>query len=235
MGSGEYRPGNRLLKALDEAAYRRVAARLKTVHLRARLILYRANEPIEQVYFPETAVICFVSVMADGGTIESATIGLEGASWVLSVARIHTSPCETVVAVAGEANVLDIADLERELQRNEAFSRLLARYSQAVLLHSLRMTACTGLHSLEQRCARWFLTALDRVSEDRLAITHEFLATLLGAVRPSVSAIVEDFHKRGILKLERGRVVIANREALRAASCECYEGIRRSYDHVQHP
>jgi CRP-like cAMP-binding protein len=233
MGSGEHRPGNKLLQALDDAAYRRLAARRKTVHLRARLLLYRANEPIQQVYFPETAVICFVGVMADGGTIESATIGLEGASWVLSAGGIPTSPCETIVAVAGEANVLDIADFQRELQRNDQFSRHLARYSQALLLHSMHMTACTGLHSLEQRCARWFLTALDRVSEDRLAITHEFLATLLGAARPSVSAIIEDFQKRGILKLERGRVLIADREGLRSASCECYDAIRHSYDHVQ--
>lgn len=234
MGSGEYRPGNKLLKALDETAYRRVAGRLKTVHLPARRILYRAGEPIQHVYFPETVVICFVGVMADGGTIESATIGLEGTSSVFSVPRIRRAPCETIVAVAGDASVFDITDFEGELQRNEEFSRHLARYSHGLLLHSLRMTACTGLHSLEQRCARWFLTALDRVSEDRLAITHEFLATLLGAVRPSVSTIIEEFQKRGILKLERGRVVIADREALQGASCECYEAIRRCYDHV-HP
>jgi CRP-like cAMP-binding protein len=232
MGSGEHRPGNKLLQALDDAAYRRLASRLNTVHLRARVILYRANDPVQQVYFPETAVICLVAVMADGGTIESATIGLEGASWVFSAGRIPRSPCETIVAVAGEAHVLGIADFQQELRINEQFATHLARYSQALLLHSMHMTACTGLHSLEQRCARWFLTALDRVSEDRLPITHEFLATLLGAVRPSVSVIIEDFQKRGILKLERGRVLIADREALRSASCECYEAIRRSYDHV---
>ena len=61
------------------------------------------------------------------------------------------------------------------MQQNQQFSSHLHRYAHALLLHSLHMTACTGLHSLEQRCARWFLTALDRVSEDRLAITHELL------------------------------------------------------------
>jgi CRP-like cAMP-binding protein len=232
MGSGDFRPGNKLLRALDDSAYRRLAKRLRAVPLSARLILYRANEPIHQIYFPETAVICFMAVMKDGSTIESATVGLEGASWVSSAVGIATSPFEIIVAVAGSASVLDIDDFNREMQQNELFSNYVNRHAHAVLLHSLRMTACTGLHSLEQRCARWFLIALDRVPQDQLAITHEFLATLLGAARPSVSAVIEDFQKRGILKLERGRVLITHREALLAAACECYDAICRSYDHI---
>jgi len=233
MGSGDLRPGNDLLRALDDTAYRRLGGRLRTAPLSARLILYRANEPIHQVYFPETAVVCFIAVMKDGSTIESAAVGLEGATWLSSAAGLATSPYDTIVAVAGNASVLDIEDFNREVQQNEQFSIRVNRHVHALLLHSLRMTACTGLHSLEQRCARWFLIAFDRVSQDQLAITHEFLATLLGAARPSVSAVIEDFQKRGILKLERGRVLVTDREALLAASCECYDAIQRGYDHVR--
>ena len=232
MGSGGLRPGNDLLRALDDTAYRRLAGRLRVVPLSARLILYRANEPIHQVYFPETAVVCFIAVMKDGSTIESAAVGLEGATWLSSVVGLATSPYDTIVAVAGNASVLDIDDFNREVQQNEQFSIRVHRHVHALLLHSLRMTACTGLHSLEQRCARWFLIAFDRVAQDQLAITHEFLATLLGAARPSVSAVIEDFQKRGILKLERGRVLVTDREALLAASCECYDAIRHGYDHA---
>jgi CRP-like cAMP-binding protein len=164
MGSGDFRPGNKLLRALDDSAYRRLARRLRAVPLSARLILYRANEPIQQIYFPETAVVCFMAVMRDGSTIESATVGVEGASWLSSSVGIATSPCETIVAVGGSASVLDIDDFNREVHQNEQFSAHVHRQVHALLLHSLHMTACTGLHSLEQRCARWFLIALDRVS-----------------------------------------------------------------------
>jgi hypothetical protein len=230
MESGEHRPGNTLLRALDEITYRRVAARLRGVPLSARRVLHRANEPIEHVYFPETAVICVMSVMRDGGSMESATVGFEGVSWVSPPRRSAVSSCDMIVAVGGHATALPVADFERELADNERFATLLSRCSHALLLQSLRLTACTGLHSLDQRCARWFLTVLDRFPEDQLAITHEFLATLLGAVRPSVSAVIEEFQKRGILKLERGRVLIADRPRLLASSCECYEAIRRAYD-----
>jgi len=96
----------------------------------------------------------------------------------------------------------------------------------------MRLTGCTGLHSLEQRCARWMLTTLDRVPENRFSITHEFLAMLLGASRPSVSLVIEDFEKRGLLRVERGQIVIGNRDGLLGISCDCYEVIRRSYEQV---
>jgi CRP-like cAMP-binding protein len=232
MGSGEHRPGNRLLRALDETTYRRVAAKLKAAPLAARQVLHRANEPIQQVYFPDSAVIVLMAVMADGGTIQSAAIGLEGASWVSATVGAVSMPLETVVAVAGDARMLDIADFQRELQESSSFREVLTGYSHALLIHSLRMTGCTGLHSLDQRCARWLLMTLDRVPDHSLAITHEFLAALLGAARPSVSAVIEDFQKRGILKLERGLVVVEDRERLLNVSCDCYGAIRQNYDRL---
>jgi CRP-like cAMP-binding protein len=112
------------------------------------------------------------------------------------------------------------------------FRDVLTQYSHALLIHSMRMTGCTGLHTLAQRCSRWILTTLDRVSGDRFAITHEFLAMLLGASRPSVSVVIEDFQRHGMLRLERGRVLIGDRDRLLNVSCDCYEVIRRNYEQV---
>ncbi len=140
--------------------------------------------------------------------------------------------CETVVAIGGKAHSLDIHDLDREMQENEHFRDLLTQYSHALLIHSMRMTGCTGLHTLEQRCSRWILTTLDRVSADRFSMTHEFLAMLLGASRPSVSVVIEDFSRRGMLRLERGRILIGERDELLKASCDCYEVIKQNYEQV---
>jgi CRP-like cAMP-binding protein len=118
------------------------------------------------------------------------------------------------------------------MQENEPFRDLLTQYSHALLIHSMRLTGCTGLHSLEQRCARWVLTTLDRVQENRFSITHEFLGMLLGASRPSVSVTIEQFTKRGALRIERGRIVLAERSRLVSASCDCYEVIKRNYEQV---
>ena len=115
---------------------------------------------------------------------------------------------------------------------NEPFADVLTKYSHALLVHSLRMTGCTGLHTLEQRCARWMLTTLGRVSADRFSVTRGFLAMLLGCSRPSASLIIEDLQYRGILQVERGRIIITNRDALRGISCECCAVIKETYAQV---
>jgi CRP-like cAMP-binding protein len=226
------RPANKLLRLLKPPAYQRVAPSLKPTSLHAKQILYKPNQSIHTIYFPDNAVICQMTVMADGGTLETATVGLEGASWISASIGAPSMPCETVVAIGGDAHALDIEDLDREMAENEHFRDLLTQYSHALLIHSMRMTGCTGLHTLQQRCARWILTTLDRVAEDRFSITHEFLAMLLGASRPSVSVVIEDFHRDGMLRIERGRVFLGDRDRLLRVTCDCYEVIRRNYEQV---
>jgi hypothetical protein len=232
MQTDTSRPTNKLLRLLEPAAYQRVAPKLKPTTLRAKQILYKPNQPIHTIYFPDNAVICQMTVMSDGDTLETGTVGLEGASWISASIGAPSMPCETIVAIGGDAHELDIDDLDLEMRENERFRDVLTQYSHALLIHSMRMTGCTGLHTLEQRCSRWILTTLDRVSKDRFEITHEFLAMLLGASRPAVSAVVEDFQRRGMLRLERGRVLMGDRDQLLSVSCDCYEVIRRNYEQV---
>ena len=232
MTSHSSRPVNKLLRLLKPPAYKRLAPKLKPTTLRAKQILYRPNEAIHTIYFPDSAVICQMTVMPDGDTLETGTVGLEGASWISASIGAPSMPCETIVAIGGHAHALDIDDLDLEMRENEPFRDVLTQYSHALLIHSMRMTGCTGLHTLEQRCSRWILSTLDRVSEDRFSITHEFLAMLLGVSRPSVSVVVEDFQRLGMLRLQRGRIVIGDRGRLAKVSCECYEVIRRNYEQV---
>lgn len=232
MDSSVLRPANKLLASLRDDAYARIAPHLVRTVLTAKQILYKPNESIAEVYFPENAVICLMSVMENGDTLETSTVGLEGASWVSASIGAPSMPCETLVAIGGDALVLPIDDLDREMTKNEQFRDVLTQYSHALLIHSMRMTACTGLHSLPQRCARWILTTLDRVPENRFSVTHEFLAMLLGSSRPSVSGVIEDFTKKGMLRIERGRVLVGNRERLLTVTCECYDIIKENYKQV---
>jgi CRP-like cAMP-binding protein len=225
-------PLNKLLRSLRPDAYRRLEPKLRAVTLHVKQVLYRPNQSIDEVYFPENSVICLMTVMANGDTLETGTVGSEGASWISASIGAPSMPCETIVAIGGDALVLDIDDLDVEMRENEHFRDLLTQYSHALLIHSMRMIGCTGLHSLHQRCARWILTTLDRVSEDRFSVTHEFLAMLLGVSRPAVSVIIEDFQKRGILVAERGRLVVGSRKGLLTASCDCYQVIKENYEQV---
>src|SRR3989454_3709563 len=220
---------NQLLNSLKRDAFARVSKRLRRVTLRTKEVVYKPNEPIDHVLFPENAVVCLMTVMSNGDTIEAATVGREGASWISASVGAPSMPCETVVVIEGTALRLPIADLDRELKENGHFRDVLTEYSHALLIASMRTAACNGLHGLQERCARWMLMTLDRVNSDRLAVTKEFLAQLLGTNRPTVSVLVSAFEKAGILNTKGRVVTLADRDRLKEAACECYDIIRKTY------
>ncbi len=188
-----------------------------------------ANSRIRHIYFPETAVICMLTIMRDGRSVESATVGREGASWISATVRGLPMPCQTMVTVGGRAQRLDAQYVEREIQRNGHFHRALSRYAHSLLIHALRTGSCNALHSLEKRCARWMLTTLDRTHEEQFTITHDFLASLIGCGRAVLTRILSDLEKDGAIKLHRGFISVLDRRVLEQAACECYEIIRDNH------
>ena len=223
---------NHLLNCLEPRAFERVAKKLTRVKLRAKEVVYKPNEPIDHVFFPENAVVCMMTIMSNGDTIEAATVGREGASWISASVGAPSMPCETIVVIEGTAFRLPIAELDRELKENGHFRDILTEYSHALLIASMRTSSCNGLHGLQERCARWILMTLDRVDSDRFAVTKEFLAQLLGTNRPTVSVLVSALEKAGILNVEGREVTLADRDRLKEAACECYDVIRETYGAV---
>lgn len=223
---------NQLLNSLESDAFERVAKKLTRVKLRAKQVVYKPNEPIDHVFFPESVVLCLLTLMSNGDTIEAATVGREGASWISASVGAPSMPCETIVVIEGTALRLPIADLDRELKENGHFRDVLTEYSHALLIASMRTAACNGLHGLQERCARWILMTLDRVDSDRFAVTKEFLAQLLGTNRPTVSVLVSVLEQAGILNVEGRLVTLADRKRLKEAACECYDVIRATYEAV---
>ena len=228
----ERQSANHLLNALEPAAFERVAQRLTRVKLRPKEVVYKPHEPIEHVLFPENAVLCLMTVMSNGDTIEASTVGREGASWISASVGAPSMPCETIVVIEGTALRLPIGDLDRELKANGHFRDVLTEYSHALLIASMRTAACNGLHGLQERCARWILMTLDRVDSDRFAVTKEFLAQLMGTTRPTASLLVSTLEKAGILHVKGREVTLADRDRLQEAACECYDVIRQTYQKV---
>lgn len=224
---------NELLTALTPDAFARVAVHLQPVELKAKQVLYRPGERIRELYFPDDAVIVMLAIDEDGRTLETATVGHEGASWISASVSAPSMPCQTMVAIEGQAHKLAVSDLDEELRVNEPFQHVLTLYSHALLVSSMRTTGCAGLHDAQQRCARWLLHALDRTSRERLRVTHEFLAMLLGVRRPTLSVILHAFQNAGMISLERSAVTVQDRDRLERATCECYRMIKEHYEEVR--
>ncbi len=220
---------NYLLSSLNNAGRERFFPNLRRVELETKQVLYHPDQRISDIFFPEDSVIAMLTVMENGATIESATVGREGASWISASFKSPTMPCQTMVAIPGQAYKVPAEVVEREIRENGAFHNTLSHYSHVLLIQTLRSTACNGLHTLEQRCARWMLLTSDRTGHDRFAITHDFLSQLLGVQRTGVTALVHRLALNGVLEVNRGQIRIADRKKLEELSCECYRIMKAQF------
>jgi hypothetical protein len=174
--------------------------------------------------------------MEDGSMLEVATVGPEGLVGVSAINGDTISIGEAFIQVEGEpAEVLPIEIFRAEMNRRGAFHDLMARYGQAFLSMVMQSVACNGLHSAEQRCSRWLLMTHDRVGSDEFPLTHEFLAMMLGVRRPTVTLVLADMHRAGILSYTRGRMRITDRRRLEQASCECYRQTQNMFRRLRIP
>jgi CRP-like cAMP-binding protein len=118
------------------------------------------------------------------------------------------------------------------MDRRGAFYELMTRYTHALVGLIMQSTACNAVHTVEQRLARWFLMAHDRVGTDSFPLTQEFVAMMLGVARPTVTIVAGTLQKAGLITYQRGRVTVLDRAKLEAASCECYRTVTSLLNNV---
>ena len=223
-------PVNKLLATLPAEDFQRLLPDLKVVPFRFREVLCRQNAKIEHVFFPGGGACSLTKVMQDGKVAEIATIGNEGIIGASVFFGDDQSFGETIVQVAeGEGFRMSAEAFVAEMARRGAFHNRVIRYSQALMSQVMQTTVCNGLHSVEQRCARWLLMTDDRVHRDDLRLTHDFLASMLGVRRPTITLIMGDLQKAGLVENRRGMIHIADRHGLEAASCECYATVKATF------
>jgi len=231
--SAQQWPMNRLLASLPPDDYQRVSSELTWRPLRVRQVLHKHGEPLTEVYFPGRSVCSITNVMEDGGVVEVATVGREGLIGIAAVFGAPVASGEAFVQIAAEpAAAISIEAFRREMERRGAFYDRVTKYAQAFVNMLMQSVACNGLHSAEQRCCRWLLMTHDRVGQDEFPLTHEFLAIMLGVRRPTVTLVMAELARTGIVSHVRGHVRIVNRTGLEAAACECYRNVRAVFDRL---
>jgi len=168
--------------------------------------------------------------MYDGGSIEVGTVGREGVSAIPLLLGATTSANESYCQVPGRAVVISSDHFRRLLAANDdRFRSVLDRFLQAYVNLLGQLAACNGKHSVYERCARWLLLTHDRVNSDKIALTHEYLAMMLGARRSGVTIAAAALQQAGFIRYARGHIVILNRAGLEEASCECYAVAREQF------
>jgi len=227
------RPKNKLLAGLPKEDFERLQPHLSTRKTQVRQVLHRRNEPVREVFFPNGGVASITTVMRDGSMVEIATVGSEGLIGIGAFFGGDEVSTETMIQVPDtDAEVMSAEAFKAEMDRRGPLYEAVLRYWQGMLTLIMQSTACMALHPVQDRCCRWLLMAHDRVSHDEFELSHEFLAMMLGATRPTVTVVAGTLQKAGFIRYKHGRMVILDRKGLEASSCECYATVKAQFDRL---
>lgn len=233
MVSPSFTPrSNQLLKTLPSVEYRRLLRRLEVVDLAFPQKLYSPNQPITHVYFPLNAVCSLLTLLSDGTTIEVGTVGNEGLVGLPVFLEATQAPGEAICQVAGRALRLPTKTFKQEVTPDMVLFKIILRYTQALLSQIAQSTACNRAHSIEARFCRWILMTHGRVDSEQFVLTQEFIGSMLGVRRASVSEVASKIQRDGLIQYRRGHMTILDRPGLESAACECYSVIKAEFDRL---
>ncbi|GGY74731.1 Crp/Fnr family transcriptional regulator [Marinobacter zhanjiangensis] len=223
---------NHLLAALPESAWRRISPQLTRVEMKLGEVIYEAGQHMEYVYFPTDCIISLLYVMIDGSSAEISVVGKEGVTGVAVFMGGESTPSRAVVQSKGFAYRMPARSLKKEFNEHAEVRVLMLRYTQALITQMSQTAVCNRHHSIDQQLCRWLLLSLDRLPDNRLTMTQELIANMLGVRREGVTEAAGKLQKKGVIKYHRGHIDVIDRPQLEALCCECYEVVRRETDRL---
>jgi CRP-like cAMP-binding protein len=213
---------NAILLSISDEEFAMIRDGLHYLDLPHYTVLHKPRKKLEYAYFLNSGMASLVFNTNHRESVEVGVIGNEGFAPIPVAAGIRHSPHEAIMQVSGDGFHLPVDTLQEVLKTSPQMQKLLSRYATVHGLQAAQTAGCNRLHDLEQRLARWLLLIQDRVGSGLLRITHEFLATMLGTDRPSVSLAAGGLRKKHIIEYSHGSVTVLNRKKLESSACECY-------------
>jgi CRP-like cAMP-binding protein len=226
---------NRLLANLSKDRYDALLPSLERLEMPLGDSLYESGGTQGYVYFPTTAIVSLLYVLADGHSAELAVTGNEGLVGIALFMGGETTPSRAVVQSAGTGYRLRASVLKKEFEAGGELQHLLLRFTQALITQMTQTAVCNRHHSVDQQLCRWLLLSLDRLRGNELQMTQELIANMLGVRREGVTEAAGVLQAQGLIQYSRGRISVPDRRRLEARVCECYAVVKKEYDRLLQP
>src|ERR1700726_2620546 len=221
---------NKVLLATPDNEYQLMRPDLTYIDLPNHLSLHEPTQSIDFVYFPNRGMVSQVVVTKDGRTVEVGVVGNEGYVGAGLAVGLSRSSVREIVQIAGDGFRMMGNALERILRSAPQLQVILNRHAGLQGMQVAQTAACNRLHDIQQRLSRWLLMTQDRVKLEVLPITHDFIATMMGTDRSTVSLAAGVLQKKEIIEYVRGAVKVVSRRKLQNSACECYAVIQQFED-----
>nr|WP_314445995.1 Crp/Fnr family transcriptional regulator [uncultured Sphingomonas sp.] len=228
--------GNRLLASLPAEERAMLEPSVELIDFTGGETVISAGENNVRSLFPYRGLMVSMRRELSGGrSVEVAAIGREGAvGGIVSCGKARAFT-HAVVQLPGSAAAIPMDVLEEAKRNSHHIRNLFCRYSDALLAQVMQSVACNAFHPIEARAARWLLHARDRAASDRLELTQESLAGLLGVQRTTVNAVARVLQEQGLITYRRGAIQVTDRPGLQRVSCDCYAAIEEHFHAVLGP
>ena len=223
---------NNLLAALPVADFERLQPDLKPMQMKLGDVLYESGSHMRNVYFPTTAIVSLLYMLANGSSAEIAVVGNDGMIGVSLFMGGETTTNRAVVQSAGLAFRLPSQVLKDEFTRAGPMQHLLLRYTQAMITQMTQTAVCNRHHSVDQQLCRWLLLSLDRLASNELKMTQELIANMLGVRREGVTEAAGRLQHAGLIHYSRGHITVVDRAGLEKRCCECYQVVKTESDRL---
>jgi CRP-like cAMP-binding protein len=227
--------GNRLLSTFPAEARALIEPQCEIIQLRQNDTIFQPGELLSNSLFPfgQTIVSLIVELNSDR-TVQVASVGREGA--VGGIISCGEAPAfsHAKVLISGSALKVSLDALQEAKQRNEFIANIFCRFADYLLSKVMQSVACNAFHSIPQRAARWLLITQDRAG-DRIELTQEQLAGLLGVQRTTVNAVIRELQDAGLISSSRGAIHVTDRVGLKRRACECYSAVDSHFSKVIGP
>jgi len=224
---------NYLLAALSPEERERVFPHLRLIAMPLGKVLYESGDELEYVYFPTDSIVSLLYVLESGASAEISVVGNEGLIGIALFMGGGTTPSRAIVQSAGHAYRLAGQRLKDEFHRNGGLQLLLLRYTQALITQMAQTAVCNRHHSVDQQLCRWLLLSLDRLRSNRLVMTQELIANMLGVRREGVTDAAGKLQRLGVISYSRGQITVLDRPQLEQLCCECYSVVKRETDRIE--
>jgi CRP-like cAMP-binding protein len=229
------RPPNGFLSSLPADDFELIRPSLRTVDLAPELVLVEVDETINRAYLPHRGVISLVIKLARGEQVQIAMIGRDSIFGTFAALGDPTALNSAVVLVPGVASMIEVNRLRAAADQSATFRAALVRHGLAIYAQIQQTAGCNASHTVESRLARCLLQTHDLSGSDKLVLTQESMAQMIGARRNSVSLVANTLQQAKYIHYSRGHIETTNLDGLSKTSCECYATVKAHYDRLVRP
>lgn len=216
---------NYLLGSLPAAELALLLPRLRRASVDREQELYAPGATIHEIYFPVYGLVSMVATLRSGRSVEVGAVGREGVTGLPLYPGAVNPPYRVYGQIAGQGYFLSVGEYHELYAQSPSFRQSIERYLHVLMTLMAQTAACNGAHDVTQRLAKWLLISRDAADGPDFTLTQEYLATMIGVQRPTVTLAAGELQRAGLFSYRRGKIRLHDLEGIAQRACECYATI----------